>query len=131
MGFQSAARIISFLFVIKTEPLACLHDVILPSFSRHVIGDDLPSVLLAALPRGEDPREPAFTAVSHQVEALLDLDDTPGLQLQMPWAIRRQRYLKALSNKWLGLLGNPSTCGQVFVKGLLVTACLLAPHAGL
>ena len=30
-----------------------------------------------------------------EVEALLDLDDSPGLQLQLPWAIRRQRFLKA------------------------------------
>ncbi|CAK9002537.1 Aa_trans domain-containing protein [Durusdinium trenchii] len=60
-GYQYAARIISFLFIIKTVTTFPL----------------------------------TFWPLYREVEALLDLHEVPGLQLQLPWAIRRQRFLKA------------------------------------
>ncbi|CAJ1407689.1 unnamed protein product [Effrenium voratum] len=74
--YQNAARVISFLFIIKTVTTFPL----------------------------------TFWPLYREVEALLDLDDSPGLQLQLPWAIRRQRFLK------------------VFTKVALVSACLTLPQ---
>lgn len=72
-GYKICARIISFLFIIKT---------------------------LTTFPL-------TFWPLYREVEALLDLDEVLGVQLQLPWAVRRQRCLK------------------VATRIVLVTLCLL------
>ena len=73
MGYQSCARIISLLFIVKT---------------------------LTTFPL-------TFWPLYREVEALLDLNEVLGVQLQLPWAVRKQRMLKVLT------------------KICLVTSCLL------
>eukprot|EP00931_Biecheleriopsis_adriatica_P122732 TRINITY_DN97751_c0_g1_i1.p1 TRINITY_DN97751_c0_g1~~TRINITY_DN97751_c0_g1_i1.p1 ORF type:complete len:567 (-),score=108.31 TRINITY_DN97751_c0_g1_i1:20-1486(-) len=69
-GYHHAARVISFLFVVKTV------------FTLPII----------------------FWPLCREVDAFLDLDEDPSLQLQLPWAIRRQQHFKVMLRMFLVML---------------------------